>query len=274
MMIRNLIFIGVMTAMLFAANPTQANICEIINWSFEDDGRINDITKQDPNGWVASIPSGQFAAKTDASWSTDRNWSLFIFSQWYIAFAAGDMAAVSQQIYLTDVNEIKFDLKLDTYTGFGWDKDDATAVMMIDDEVVWEPNDTILDLRREYLDQSFPVEDKYRDGNLHKLSFGLRINVDAAGGFSEFYRSWWDSIECTYICGGGGLLAGDFNLDCYVDIYDLQLAADAWLAEVPASDQYNLYKGDDIDTNGIVNFFDFSIFADNWLLSSYLEEQQ
>jgi hypothetical protein len=261
--------------MLFNVNPIQASTCKIINGSFEDDGRINDITRQDPNGWTANIPTGKFNARTDTSWSPDGNYSLFISSQWFIAFVAGDMATVSQQVYLTDVNEVKFDLKLDTYTGSVWDANDATAVVMIDDEVVWEPNSTRADLRDVYLDQSFTIEDKYKDDNLHTLSFGLRINVDAANGFFEFYRSWWDSIECTHIiCGGGGLLEGDFNQDCYVDIYDLQLAADVWLAEVPASDQYNLYKGDDIDTNGIVNFLDLSILADNWLLSSYPVEQQ
>ncbi len=272
MMIRNMILIGVIMAMLFATNPTQAFICEIINGSFEADGRINDITRQDPNGWTVNIPTGKFSAKTDTSWSPDGNYSLFISSQWYTPFVAGDMATVSQQVYLTDVNEIKFDLKMDTYTGFGWDVNDATAVVMIDDEVVWEPNNTDPDLGDVYLDESFKIDSKYKDDNPHTLSFGLRINVDTADGFYEFYRSWWDSIECTHIiCDGHGLLDGDFNQDCYVDIYDLQLAADVWLAEVPASDIYNLYKGDDIDNNGIVNFLDFSILAGNWLLSSYPE---
>jgi hypothetical protein len=272
MMIRNMILIGVIMAMLFAANPTQAAICEIINGSFEDDGRINDITSQDPNGWAASVPTGKFTAKTDNSWKTDGIYSLNISSQWFTAFAAGDMATVSQQVYLTDVSEIKFDLKMDTYTGLAWDSTYATAVVMIDDEVVWEPNNAEPDLGVEYIDQSFPIESKYKDDNLHTLSLGLKINVDTENGFFEFYRTWWDSIECTnIICGGDGLLDGDFNQDCYVDIYDLQLAADVWLAEVPASDIYNLYKGDDIDTNGIVNFLDFSILAGNWLLSSYQE---
>jgi hypothetical protein len=269
-MIRNMICIGVIMAMLFIANSTQASIGELINGSFEADDLINDITKKDPNGWTANIPSGKFNARTDRSWSPDGTYSLFISSQWFIAFAAGDMATVSQQVYLTDVSEIKFDLKLDTYTGSVWDVNDATAIVMIDDEVVWEPNAADPDIRGEYLDQSFAVESKYRDDNLHTLSLGLRINVDAENGFFEFYRSWWDSVEFTYIiCGGGGLLAGDFNQDCYVDIYDLQMAADIWLTEVPASDQYNLYKEDDVESDGIINFLDFSILADNWLLSSY-----
>ena len=274
MMAGKFTLIGVMMVMLFAANPTQAEICEIVNSSFEDDGPIDDITKQDPNGWTANVPSGQFITKTDASWSTDGNFSLNISSQWFTPFAAGDTAKVSQQVYLADVNEIKFDLKLNTYTGLGWDPNDATAVVMMDDDIVWEPNSVVPDLRGDYLDQSFAVDDKYRDGSLHTLSIRLKINVDTPNGFFEFYRVWWDSIECSFFCNGGGFLAGDFNRDCYIDISDLELVADLWLAELPANDQYNLISDDDTDPNDIVNFFDFSILADNWLLSSYPVEQE
>lgn len=274
MMTRNLILIGVVTAMLLTANSTLAWTCDIINGSFEADGRIDNIAQQDPNGWVAEIPSdGKFTAKTDSSWSTEGNWSLNISSQWFITFTAGDMAKVSQQISLTDIDEIKFDVKLDTYLG-DWDPNIATVFVMMDDDIVWEPNSTDSDLRGVYLDQSYAVEDKYRDGNLHTLSFGLIINVDAPNGFFEFYRSWWDNITCGLFCNGGGILPGDFNRDCYVNISDMKLMAGLWLAELPASDPFNLASGDDIDAIGFVNFLDFSVFADNWLLSSYLQEEQ
>ena len=274
MMTRNLILIGVVTAMLLTANSTLAWTCDIINGSFEADGRIDNIAQQDPNGWVAEIPSdGKFTAKTDSSWSTEGNWSMNISSQWFITFTAGDMAKVSQQISLTDIDEIKFDVKLDTYLG-DWDPNIATVFVMMDDDIVWEPNSTDSDLRGVYLDQSYAVEDKYRDGNLHTLSFGLIINVDAPNGFFEFYRSWWDNITCGLFCNGGGILPGDFNRDCYVNISDMKLMAGLWLAELPASDPFNLASGDDIDAIGFVNFLDFSVFADNWLLSSYLQEEQ
>lgn len=275
MMTRNLILIGVVTAMLLTTNQTQAGTCEIVNGSFEADGPINNIIQQDPNGWISEIPpEGQFTAKTDASWSTDGNFSLNISSQWFMAFTAGDMAKVSQQISLTDVNEIKFDLRLNTYTGSKWDPNNATVFLMIDDDFVWEPNNAVSNLSGEYLGQSYAVEDKYRDDNLHTLSFGLRINVDAPNGFFEFYRSWWDNIECGDFCNGGGFLPGDFNRDCYVDTADLNLIADTWLAVLPVYDRFNLVSNDDIDPNDVVNFLDFSAFADNWLFSSYIEEQQ
>ncbi|MBN2181394.1 MAG: hypothetical protein JW715_05735 [Sedimentisphaerales bacterium] len=273
-MTRNLIVIGAMMAMLLAANPTQADICEIVNGSFEDNGRINNLADQDPNGWIAEIPPGQFTAKTDASWSTDGSFSLNIASQWFQAFTAGDTAKVSQQICLADVDEIKFDMKLETYTGAKWNPNDVTVFVMIDDNIVWEPNNAVPDIRGIHLEQVYEVEDQYRADELHTISFGLMVNVDTASGFFEFYRAWWDNIESVLICNGGGVLAGDFNRDCYVDMNDLKLAADVWLAEVPASDRYNLNQDDDTETNGIVNFMDFSILAGNWLLNSYPQEQQ
>jgi len=263
-MIRDLIVVGAMMVMPFAANLTQADVCEIVNGSFEIDGPIDDLIKQDPNGWVASVPSGQFVGKTDASWSTDGNFSLYVFSQWFEAFAAGDVATVSQQVYLTDVNEIQFDVKLDTYSGLEWDPNMATAVVLIDGDAVWEPNAAGSDLKGLYVGQAYTVEEKYRDDELHTLSFGLRINVDTVEGFFEFYRLWWDSVRCTLYCGGGGLLAGDFDRDCSVDVNDLRLAADVWLGDVDPYDRRNLFRADDLAGYGTVNFSDFAVYANLW----------
>ena len=214
-MMRNLIAIGATMLILFAAGWANAEVCEIVNGSFEDDGPISDITTQEPNGWDVNVPSGQFTGKTDASWSTDGSFSLFVSSQWFKAFDANDAAILSQEVFLDDVNEITFDLKLNTYTGSGWDPNNATAVLMIDDEVVWEPNSASSDIRGEYIGQSYAVEDKYRDEKPHKLSFGLRINIDTEGGFFEFYRVWWDSIECVIYCGGGGALRRGMRLNIF-----------------------------------------------------------
>jgi len=268
------IAIGAMMTILFATGWVYADVCEIINGSFEDNGQIGDIMTQEPNGWDVNIPSGKFTGKAEASWSTEGRFSLAISSQWFTAFDANDSAMVSQDVFLDDVNEITFDLKLDTYTGLGWDPNIATAVVMIDDQIVWEPNSVSTDIRGEYLGQSYAVEDKYRDGNPHKLSLGLRINIEAAAGFFEFYRVWWDSIGCAVFCDGGGLLAGDFNRDCYVDADDLQQAADVWLFEVDSGDEHNLFRADDLEGFGTINFFDFAVLADNWLQSSYQQQQK
>lgn len=270
---RNLLINVAIITVLLTASLAQAGVCEIVNGSFEDDGLINDVTQKDPNGWIVNVPSGKFTINTNTSWSTDGRFSLFISSRWYTAFAAGDEATFSQQVNLTDVDEVKFDLKLDTYLGI-WDPNLITAIVLIDDDVVWEPNSASPDIREEYIGQSYAVEDKYKDGELHQLSFGLRINVDAANGFPEFYRVWWDSIDCVLYCNGGGLLAGDINRDCYVDIEDLALASDVWLNEVDPNDRFNMFRDDDWAGYGIINFYDFAILADNWLDSSYIEQQE
>ena len=265
---------GMMIMMLSGTSWVQAGVCEIVNGSFEDDGPLDDIIAQEPNGWDVNIPSGKFTGETEASWSTNGNFSLLFSSQWFTAFAAGDAGTVSQDVFLDDVNEITFDLKLDTYTGLGWDPNNATAVVMIDEELVWEPNGASSDIRGEYTGQSYAVEEKYRDGEPHKLSFGLKINIDTEGGFFEFYRVWWDSVECVIYCDGGGLLAGDFNRDCYVDASDLQQVADVWLLEVDSDDKHNLFRDDDLIGFGTINFFDLAILADNWLLRSFQEQQE
>ena len=184
------------------------------------------------------------------------------------------VSKISQDIVLDDVNEITFDLKLDTYSGLAWDPNIATAIVMIDDEIVWEPNSAKANIRGEYIDQSYAVQDKFRDGNPHKLSIGLKINVDTQSGFFEFYRLRWDSINCVIFCDGGGLLPGDFNRNCLVDAGDLQQVADVWLLEVESGDKYNLFRDDDLDGIGTINFYDLAILADNWLLTSYIEQQE
>jgi hypothetical protein len=269
-LMRNLLINVTIIAVLLTAGLAQAGVCEIVNRSFEDDGLINDVTQQEPNGWDVNVPSDKFTISTNTSWSTDGRFSLFVSSQWYRPFTAGDEASVSQQINLTDIIEIKFDLKLDTYSGI-WDPNLIIAIVLIDDDVVWEPNSASPDIRGEYIGQSYAVEDKYRDDELHTLSFGLRVNVNAESGFPEFYRVWWDSIDC---CNSESLLVGDLNRDCYVDVEDLILTADVWLNEVDPNDEINMFKEDDWAGYGIINFYDFAIFADYWLDSSYQQEEQ
>jgi len=271
-MLKNWMVAGAIMVTLSGTNWAQTDACRIVNGSFEDDGLIDDITAQEPNGWDANIPSGKFVARIDGAWSTEGRLSLFIASNWFTNFAAGDRATVSQQVSLTDVNEITFDLKLVTFSTLAWDPNAATAVVLIDGAVVWEPNRATSDLRGVYRDQAYAVEDKYRDGNPHTLSVGLRINVDTPADF-EYYRVWWDAIGCTVFCDGGGLLAGDFNRDCRVDIDDLTLGAAAWLSEVPFYDRYNLFRDDDQAGRGTVNFSDLAIFAGNWLRSSYEDDR-
>lgn len=274
---RKVKIIGVTIVVLLAGSWARAEVCGIVNGSFEDDGYIADITVTEPNGWNVNMPVGKFRGYVYTDWATDPydpnnpgpNYSLTLYSQSFMTFAAGDMATVSQQMDLTDVDEVVFDLMLDKNKS--WDPNVCTAVLLIDDDLVWESNSVGSDVRDEYLDQAYTVEGKFKDGSPHKLSLGLRVNV--AGMLFDRYYTYWDFFECVSYCDGNGLLDGDFNRDCYVDANDLELMADVWLDEVGRYDRYNLFRSDEIDPNGIVNFLDFAIFAYNWLGSSYEQGQ-
>ena len=264
-------FILAICSLLCAVSVLQADVCEIFNNSFELDDNITDIASTEPNGWDVNMPAGKFRGYVLSDWPTDGQYNLTLYTLWFVNFTAGEKALVSQQVDLKDVQEIIFDLKLHTSESSAWDPAVCIPILMIDDNVVWQA-DAKADIRGEYPNQSYTIGDKYRDGNPHRLSLGVKVNV--AGMFFERYITQWDSIRCTLFCNGFGLLAGDFDRDCSVDANDLELMASAWLTEVPSYSRYNLSRVDDADPNGVVNFPDFAIFADNWLDSSGAIEQQ
>jgi len=257
---KEVIVIVVTLAVLLAVSSVRAGVCEIKNGSFEDDGYMSDITVQEPNAWDANIPAAKFGGYVYTDAYTDGIYNLTLYSRW-TTFAGGDMATVSQQVSLTDVHEIIFDLKLDTDWS-KWDPNICTAVLLIDDDVVWESKSVGSDVRGQYLDQTYRVEDKYRTLGPHRLSLGIRMNLDQM--VLQSYITQWDSLECTLHCGGGGLLTGDFNRDCYVDMSDLKLVADAWLDDVDPYYRCNLYRGDDLAGYGTISFGDFAIYAVGW----------
>ena len=173
------------------------------------------------------------------------------------------MGTVSQQVYFEeDVNELIFDVKLATGWDDPWDPAKRTAFVLIDGNEVWESNSVGSDVRGEYLDQSYTVEDQYKDANTHTLTLGLRANVSGTP-FIEYYAQW-DFIKFDKYCGGLGYLSGDFDLDCYVDMNDFKQLIDVWLMEAP-SQKYDLFK------DGIIDFHDFALFAQYWMANSYWE---
>jgi hypothetical protein len=81
----------------------------------------------------------------------------------------------------------------------------------------------------------------------------------------EQYFTDWDNFDCTVFCNGGGLLSGDVNRDCYVDILDLQSLADIWLAPVDPQDGRNLSNVDDQEGFATIDFFDFALYGGEWV---------
>ncbi len=249
------IFIGIIMVVLLAANQVQAEDCQIVNGSFEDDGYIDDITVQEPNGWDVNIDYNKFDGYIHRDWPTDGIYNLTLYAISYAYFEANDMATVSQPVNLTDANEIIFDLRMKLLSGVAWDPNKARAIVLIDGEVVWDSNNLS---SGEYRDRVYTVEDKYRDEELHTLSFGMRINV--SGYLWQRYITDWDYIECT----GFACLAEDFNHDGFVDFLDFAMLANYWGEAAPP--EYDLF------VDGIIDFNDLRVFVEDWLKRSCIEE--
>jgi len=234
------------------------NISMVRNGSFESDGIINDIAVEMPRRWCdVNVPSGKFGGEINTLWSTHGNYSLRLYSG-YATFTAGDMATVSQQVYLTDVNQIIFDLRLGTIAGYPWDPSQRSALLLIDGNVVWDSNDWIPDAGGEYLNQMVDVNEVYKDTSPHILSLAMRANVTGTEWFFE-YLAQWDFVKLDTYCGGFGYLPEDLNSDCYVDILDLKVLTEQWLVE-ELNQEYDLFE----DQKLIINFPDFAVFASYW----------
>ena len=248
------------TVMLLLAHWAQGGVSMVRNGSFENDGVINSITEEDPlQYWCdVNIPSDRFGGWVSTGWKTHRGYSLTFYSG-FATFTAGDTATVSQQVYLTDVNEIIFDVRLGTIGGYPWDPNERSAVLLIDGNIVWDSNTSLgPNADGEYLNQTVDVNQIYKDANSHTLSLAMKANKDKTERFYE-YLVQWDFVKFDTHCGGFGYLPEDLNRDCYVDILDLGMLAEEWLAEEPA---YNcdLFADDE----SIVNLRDFAIFALYW----------
>ena len=244
--------------MFLAGNSTQAGVSLIMNGSFESDGIINDITAQAPRRWCdVNLPAGQFGGKVDSTWKTRDDYSLSLYSG-YGMFNAGDMATVSQQVYLMDVSQIIFDLRLGTYAGYPWDPGKRSALLLIDGDVVWDSSDWTPDASGEYRNQMADVNEIYKDAGLHTLSLAIRANVTGME-YAFNYRAQWDFVKFDAHCGGFGYLPQDLNFDCYVDVLDLKVLAGQWLGE-GLNQEYDLFHDQEL----IINFPDFATFSSYW----------
>ena len=244
--------------MVLAGNSAQAGVSLIMNGSFEKDGIISDITAQAPRRWCdVNLPAGQFGGKVETTWKSHGDYSLSLYSG-YGMFNAGDMATVSQEVYLADVSQIIFDLRLGTYAGFAWDPVKRSALLLIDGNVVWDSSDWVPDAIGEYRNQMADVNEIYKDADLHTLSLAIRANVTGME-YAFNYLAQWDFIKFDTYCGGFGYLPEDFNFDCYVDMLDLKVLAGQWLGG-ELNQYYDLFRDDE----DIINFPDFATFSSYW----------
>jgi hypothetical protein len=265
---KKVIFIAVLTMGLVKfVSPVYGGASLIRNGSFESDGVIEDIAVEAPENWCdVDIPADKFKGWVDTDWSThgysgDYN-SLTLSSAINKTLVEGDMAKVSQEVYLEDVNQIIFDLKLGRVGGSGWAPDSHAVVVQIDGNDIWDSNDLGPDAEGEYFDIAVDVNEIYRDSNSHTLTLGMRIKI--GGKYYYEYAVRWDFLKFDTHCGGFGYLPGDFNYDCFIDNNDLMLFTDVWLSDNPAW-KYDLAE------DGVIDFRDFAMLGAGWLDSSYWE---
>jgi len=266
------VFIAAVMVMMLLSNKTKGGVSLVMNGSFENDGGIDPVTTENaPQYWCdVDIPTDKFLCWVNTDWSThgygDGN-SLTFYSNIFVDFVAGDMAMVSQQVYLEeDVNQIIFDLKLGTVGGDPWDPSKRSALVLIDRDIIWNSSDWPPDANGEYRNQIVDIDEVYKDANWHTLSLAMRSNVSQTEWFYE-YTARWDFVKFDAHCGGFGYLWEDLNLDCYVNMLDLEMLAGQWLNEDP-NEEYDLYQ------DGIVDFRDFAFFAGYWMCNTYWENRQ
>jgi hypothetical protein len=272
--------------MFATGNYLRTTGADLVNGGFETDGPIGDIRVQAPSGWDVNLPPLLFSGSVAAGEATEGNYALKLSANWLVTFAGGETGTVSQPVLLDDVGEIAFDLRLRT-SGAAWDPNLCTAAVWIDEDVVWRSDFARADIRGDYPDQVCRVDDKYRDGQFHRLALGLQVPVNEM--LFTVHHSYWDAVECRPLdandggtdepndTGGGDVnevefLPGDLNRDSFVNTDDLRMMAAEWLTEVPADSPYNLYTlytgrpDADEEFTGIytVNFFDLAVLARNW----------
>jgi hypothetical protein len=268
------VVLAVVMSLLLFDNCLYAGVSWITNRSFEYDGSIANILIQLPTGWDdVGMTDNKFRAGIFSDWSSDEIYGLDIISNSFMSLNNGDTATLSQDLYLDDVNDIFFDMKLETnLIGTDWLNTKRLAIVKIDDETVWDS--TILgsgDLRGEYIDDPDLVIGTdtiapYRDGQIHTLTFGMVVNQTESP-FAE-YHARFDFIRFDAHCEGYGYLDSDFNHDCFVNFIDYGMLANLWMEEV---EDFNMF---DLDPNNVIDSNDLEIFLLDWISSSYGQEDQ
>jgi len=259
---KRVIVFAAFAVLVFFAGRAQAQVSVVMNGSFENDGVVSDVSAGLPERWeMVDVAEGQFAGWIDEDWSTHGRYSMTLYSRPTGMFEAGDVCRVSQQVYLQDVEEIIFDIRLDTdWSGIAWSNEKRSAQVLLDGQVLW---DSVLlgpDADGEY---SVVVDGiDVNDANEHTLSLAMRANVSEAKPYVA-YIAQWDFVKFDTHCGGFGYLPQDLSRDCYVDMTDLKLLAARWLS-TSADYPYDLAP----DVEGCVNLADFTVFSDRWLANT------
>lgn len=276
-------FFVVAVVMVFSLNSSFADVSLVGNSSFEVDGAIGDITVDAPTDWNdVNLPDGNFKGYVDTSWQSDANYCLVVSSERRGAFEANEMATVSQQVYLGDVSEITFDLKLGTTSSqVPWDANRFSAVILIDGNEVWDSNELTPVGNGEYVGVILvDVDDFYKDTSSHTLSLGMKAHVRPSDPqpYYTYYISRWDNFKFDSHCHGAGYLREDLNMDCEIGWGDVKVMTEKWLNLssdfTGVSDEQKVFERCDLyeDSNDTIDFLDYAVLANSWTASSVGEE--
>jgi GH35 family endo-1,4-beta-xylanase len=94
---------------------------------------------------------------------------------------------------------------------------------------------------------------------------------DHESGYSSEDTATPDYQNCDDVLEGGYGLASDLMGDCHVNFWDLKIMADYWLS-TDCTEPDNCGGADFEPADGVVDFLDYSDFAEQWLLCNDPEE--
>jgi hypothetical protein len=263
--VKRTISVAAVFIMIMAAGQLQAAVSIVGNGSFEDDGRIDNIATESPRRWCdVNLPTGFYGwVKNDwASHGYEEGDGNSLTFRWYDNKAnANYTATVSQQVYLGDVTEIIFDIRLDTdwWPDISWDENKCSAMVLLDGNSIWdssvlEPNETVCVFQNNRINDI-----NINDENLHTLTLAMEVNITGGTPWYIYYCARFDFVKFDTHCGGLGYLPEDLNCDCYVDMNDLGLFLTQWLTEQPDY-KYDFFE----DESDIIDMYDFGVFAEGW----------
>ena len=87
---------------------------------------------------------------------------------------------------------------------------------------------------------------------------------DHESGYSSEDTATPDYQNCDDVLAGGYGLASDLTSDCHVNFWDLKIMTDYWLS-TDCTGPDNCGGADFEPTDGVVDFYDYSDFAEQWL---------
>jgi len=252
----------VLLAVLFGFDFSEGGVSVVMNSSFEENGRMDSIIATAPVKWVVNRTSPSFGGNVGYNYAWTKrphgDYCLTLVSNAYGEYDLGNMIKASQQVYMDQATMLTFSVKLATDQNRAWDGAKRSAAVLIGDEVIWQ-SPAGADIRGEYVDQTYVIDAKFKDGNKHELSLVLVSNVDESWSNPVVYRVSWDVVRFDVYCGGFGYLPGDLNLDCYVDFLDYGILADKWLADA------NELAGYGMPDVGLVDERSLYVIAKDWL---------